>query len=493
MQKYNFNDSDGLFKEVLEKRPGDTRAILGLAVIDLDVDRSCNKAQEKAEKVLMQAPQNVPAHNLLARIDIENERLQEAIRRLQKHSLKVAPNDPDALILLGASYYLADDQAKFRKVEQRALGINSLFARFYSGVSMHVARVHRYQEAIELNEKALKIDRKHWQALANLGFGYSRIGNDAKAKDYLNKAFEGDPYNVRTYNLLEFFYDKVIKEFHWITTGPMKLRLHNTEERILKRYVPDLLLEAYRFFSEKYNFKPSQPLHVEFFHDSQLFSVRTVGLPRSLDPNGTSSGHVITVRSPRSGNFNWAEVLWRKLSQVFYIQLSKGRAPRWFIEGMAVVESIEGRKEWQLELDLELATYLEGRKLPGIQEFNLTFIRAQSFREHIIAYYHACLVAEFIAREFGSSKIHKMLIGWGQQKSTKQVFKEVLGINFARFNKRFFAWLDNRLSPLHKNFSIQHSRFAMNPDKWIKKAAVAKKNATAQARAAAAWIAKRDL
>ncbi len=493
IDKYNFKDSDALFKEVLARRANDPEARLGLARLDVESDREYAKAAETAEALVRESPTHVPAHNLLARIALDNERPEEAIARLQAHSLKVAPDDPEAIALLGAAHYIADDEAAYRKTERRALAVNPKFARFYTVVADHATRMHRYKESLALADKALSLDREHWPAYAALGIGYSRVGDDAKAKEFLDKAYDGDPYDVRTYNLLEFFYDRVIKQFEWMDAGKMRVRVHKPERPVLERYVPALLKEAYGALSKKYGFEPEAPLHIEIFPDPQLFAVRSIGLP-NLGAHGICFGHVITSRSPSDGNFNWAEVLWHELSHVFHIQLSNSRVPRWFTEGMAVYESTEGRPEWRREMDRELLTYFDKQRLRGVAEFNLSFTQARSFDDILVAYYHAFVMAEFIAQEFGFPKMRGMLVAWGQRKATPQVFREVLGVkDLADFDRRFFAWLDQRLSPLRKSYHLDVEQYASDPAKYLQQALKEPTNAAAQAAAAVASLATGDI
>jgi tetratricopeptide (TPR) repeat protein len=492
IEKYNWRDADGLYQEVLAKRPADLAASFGVARVDVGSDSDYTKAREKLEAILKQSPQHLPAHNLLARIDLDHERPTDAIARLEASSLKIAPRDPEALTLLGAAWLMLDDEPKFKAVEQRALALNPRFAGFYTGVSEVAQRIHRYREAIALDTRALKLDPEHARALANLGTGYGRLGDDDQARDYLNRAFERDPYDVRVYNQLDFFYDKVIGEFEWVDAGAARLRVHRTEKAVLARYVPDLLKEAYTWLSAKYAFQPEPPIHVEVFHDTQLFSIRSVGLPR-LGAHGICFGHLITARSPKPADFNWAEVLWHELSHVFHIQISQSRVPRWFTEGLAVYESTEGRPEWRREMDDTLLAYREAGQLRGIAEFNLAFTQAKNLEDILVAYYHAYVVAEHLMQVYGAAKLKDMLLAWGAKKSTPEVFLTVLGLDLGAFDAQFFAWLDKRLAPLQGHLRLGVSSRAARADELAKAAAESPKDAAKQEQAALGALGKRQL
>ena len=311
--KYNYRDADELLKEAQKQWPGDLRAAVGRARIDLASDHDYAKARRRLEAVITASPDHVPAHNLLARVDLENELVDAALKRLTTKSLVLAPQNPEALALVGAAHAIDDNEAAFKRIEARALRLNPRFAAFYTTVSEHLSRVHRYREAAAYDKRALSLNPNHWKAYVNLGIGLSRLGDDLGAERVLNQAFDGDPFDVRTFNLLDQFYDGPIRDYTWLDAPPMRIRVHRDEASVLSRYVPGLLTEAYAHLEKKYGLKPELPLHVEIYRDPQLFAVKSVGLP-GLAAHGICFGHVITSRSPNSGDFNWAEVLWHELS-----------------------------------------------------------------------------------------------------------------------------------------------------------------------------------
>ena len=493
IDKHNYRDGDGLLMEVQKTRTEDLRAAVGRARIDIASDHDYAKARRRLEAVVKAAPQHVPAHTLLARIDLENELTAEAISRLKTKSLKVSPRDPGALALLGAAYAIRDDAAAFHRIEKRALGLNPGFASFYTTVSEHMSRVHRYEEAAALDRKALALNPSHWKAYVNLGIGLSRLGDDEGAQRVLNQAFDGDPFDVRTFNLLDQFYDGPIRQYEWIDVSPMRVRVHREERKVLERYVPTLLREAYDHLSAKYELVPKPPLHVEIYRDPQLFAVKSVGLP-GLAAHGICFGHVITSRSPNTGDFNWAEVLWHELSHVFHIQLSKSRVPRWFTEGLAVYEATEGRPEWQREMDETMLAYRTADKLRGVGEFNLAFTRARSMQDMLVAYYHAYRMAEFIATTYGTARMKKMLVLWGDKHPTPEVFKRGLGVkDLDAFDARFFTWLDGQLAPLKQAFSLDASLVAAEAPERSKRADAHPKELEPQVRAAVAWLGQGEM
>lgn len=492
VDKYNFKDADLLYLEVLKAEPTNTGALLGRAQIDILSDRELVAARDKATTIVATAPEHVPAHNLLALLDLHNDAPREAVKRLEAQSLRIAPADPEALALLASAFAIDDDAKGFKAAEAKALASNPKDAAFYTTVSEHLSRVHRYADAAALDRQAIALDPEHYKAYANLGIGMSRLGDDVQAKSWLERAFDGDPYDVRTFNLLDQFYDGTITKYRWVEVPPMRLRVHESEEAVLARYVPALMTEAYNHLVAKYGIRPELPIHVELYPDPQLFAVRSVGLPQ-LAAHGICFGHVITARSPTPGDFNWAEVVWHELSHVFHIQLSNSRVPRWFTEGLAVYEATEGRPEWRREMDDTLLAWRQAGKLRGVADFDLAFTQARSLDDIVLAYYHAYRVAEFIDTTFGTKRLKRMLELWGQKKKTPAVFSEALGVrDLAAFDARFLAWLDLKLAHLSASFRLDPGLVRADAEVLGQAADAAPANAAAQAKAAVAWFGRAE-
>ncbi len=209
--KYDYRKADPLYKEL----GPDVMAQVGRAHVAIESDRAFTEAVELMTPLVAASPECVPCHNVLALVDLNNELPELAAKRLEGQSLKVAPSDGEALALLGAAYYLMDDAKRFAAIEKQALAANPKDTRFYRVVADHAEREHRYGEAVALLEKALALDPEDYVALGMLGTGYSRMGQDDKAKVTLDAAFDGDPFNVRVYNLLAHFYDKADKRYTW--------------------------------------------------------------------------------------------------------------------------------------------------------------------------------------------------------------------------------------------------------------------------------------
>ncbi|MCA9523077.1 MAG: tetratricopeptide repeat protein [Myxococcales bacterium] len=442
LDKYNYNDAAKSFEDVLKINPNHPDALIGMAEILLRSEYNRDGALKRIRKALAINPLHEGALCLKAEINLDAERYKAAIADLEP-LLKLNPNHLRALTLTGTAYYLLDDAARFDAYTKRVLKLNPKYAELFHTAAEFGVKVHRYAEAIKLNERALVVNPKFWKSYVSLGINYSRVADDKKAKEYLEKAFENDPYNVRAYNMSAILFDKVFKRYELVRSTHITFRFHKEQSAILKRYAIPLVERAYRTFNKKYRFVPKAPLQLEIFKNPRDFAIRTVGLPR-ISVHGVCFGHVITSRSPSDGNFNWEQVLWHEMAHVYHIQLSHSRVPRWFTEGLAVYEATLAKPEWKREMDLVLYEALRQKRVAGIAAFNLEFTQAKNFKQILAAYYQAYVVMEFIDKTWGFAKIRQMLVLYGQKLHTPQIFKRVLGIETAEFDRRFAAFLKKK-------------------------------------------------
>jgi len=386
LEKYNQRDADLMFTQALEIDPSHPLAHVGMAQVFIDSDFDFTKATASVNKALAVNPRMIEALNVRIRMALTNQDLDTAFADI-KQVLDLNPNHLETLTLKATAYYLADDDANYRTLEKRVLKLNPRYAAFYATVAHLGELEHRYDEIIGLYKKALKIDKNYWRAFVGLGIAYTRVGDDKQGFSYLEKAFNNDPYNVRAYNMVEL-YEKTLTHYHLIERDGVRLRLHKDERPVLERFALPLIDGALSLYQRVYGFEPHMPVSVEIFHDATSFSVRSVGLP-AISPQGVCFGKLVTARSPSAGDFNWAQVLWHELAHVFHLQMSKGRVPRWFTEGLAEYETVIARKAWRREQDIELYPALQQDTIPAIPDPNAGFPPAQSVSQIICPYFQS--------------------------------------------------------------------------------------------------------
>jgi tetratricopeptide (TPR) repeat protein len=118
--------------------------------------------------------------------------------------------------------------------------------------------------------------------------------------------------------------------------------------------------------------------------------------------------------------------------------------PRWFSEGLSVLEERRARPGWGDDVSLAfLAAYKRGKLLP-IAELNNGFMRPTYPQQIGISYYQASLVSELIERDFGFSAIRDMLASYRKGLPTADVFRNVLKMELSEFDTAFEGYLKER-------------------------------------------------
>jgi cellulose synthase operon protein C len=490
LEKYNAGDAEVSFDEVLKINPHHPGAHAGMARVRLEQSYDYKDAFDHIDKALAVRPAHPGALAIRAEIEIDNGEYDKALKTLAVVTA-ANTNDLDARALIATIHYLRDNLPAYEAEKKKVFSINPQFAQFFHVVADFAVKEHRYTDAIALEQEAVKINPKYYAALAAIGTGYLRLGDDKKGVEFLEKAFEGDRFNVRTYNMLDLF-ESGLKDYEII--HPTKLfsyRVPKDERKLVERYIPRTLDAAFNDMVKRYGFTPKMPVVIELFNDPDHYSVRTVGLP-NLSALGVCFGQVITALSPSNGNINWGMVLWHELGHVFAIQLSNSRVPRWYTEGLSEYETLVARPEWRRENDADIWLAFSGNTLPSIADLNSQFMRAGSMNDMVVAYHLSSVTIEFIVKKWGFPKIVEGLKLFGKGKGTVDVIPAITGLSVAQFDVEFRKYLETRLAPYKGTWKVSLSRY--NDLTALEKAAAAKPtDAETQAELALGYIVAQDL
>jgi len=441
LEKYNSPDANQSFQEALAVNPNHPEALLGLAQV-MDFDGS-PEARVLTEKALSVNPRFVAARAFLAEqlLGLED---YEGARKEVEAALEVNPVSLEALPILAAAELLSGDAAAFRAVEERALARNPKDASFYNKLSDIAVNNRLYREARDFAAKAVELDSRSFEGYGLLGLNQLRLGDIEGGKKSLERSFEGDPYNVwikNTLDLMDTYPDYVTTK-----TSRFEIAIEGKESDLLSGYVERIAEEAYESLAERYEFRPETPIRIEVYPSHGDFSVRTLGLP-GLGALGVCFGRVIAVDSPSArpkGQFNWASTLWHELAHTVTLGATDHKVPRWFSEGLSVLEERRARPGWGDDVSLAfLAAYKRG-KLLKIAELNNGFMRPTYPQQIGISYYQASLVSELIERDFGLSAIRDMLASYRKGLPTADVFRNVLKMEFSEFDTVFEGYLKER-------------------------------------------------
>ncbi len=443
LASYNNAEALPLFQEALALDPGDPVALLGLAR-SLHFDHGAG-AVDAARAAVAAAPGRVDSRVFLARL-LAEEQDPDAARGELEAALAVNPRSPEALSLLAA---LADgdgDDAAMHALMDLVALVAPRDAEAWVTLAELAADQRRYADAVRYATRAVDVDPRHWRAHALLGMNRLRLGQVAAARDSLERAFRGDPFNVWAKNTLDLL--DAMDDYAVVERGRFVLTARADQAAVLAPHQLPLAEAAWDAHARRYRVEPLRPVRIEVHPEHDDLSVRTLGVA-GIDLLGVSFGPTVVLDAPManpSGPFNWGSVLWHELGHTFQLALSRGRAPRWLAEGMAVDDEHRARVGWGQDVGPGfLQAYLDGRLAPA-SRLNASFLRPASPEGLGHAYLQAGLVVAMIERDHGDEALRALLVGYRDGARTETLLPAVLGLAPAEFDAAFDRYLRERFA-----------------------------------------------
>jgi cellulose synthase operon protein C len=444
-EKYNEPEAVASYQDALKIDPNMPEAHVGLA--GALADSEPEKAGAALEAAMKTNPNLIEGHILIADQDIDSEQYDKAQEEIGK-VLAVNPKSAEALSLLASINFVRGNTEEYNRYVKQVLEINPQYSKLYDTLADNSVKLRLYKESVALAREALRLNPRDWTAMSTLGVNLLRIGEEDEGKAALDKAYEGDQFNVMTVNTLKLL--DSFEHFVRFDTPHFKVKLHEKEVAVLRPYVTDLLEKAYDTLTAKYGFKPEGPITFEMYPDHADFAVRTLGLP-GIGALGVCFGKLFVMDSPtarKPDSFNWGSTLWHEFTHVITLQITDHKVPRWFSEGLSVYEERKGFTGWGDKLKLDYLAAIKAKKFLPTADLNNGFIRPKYENQVLVSYYQASLICDYIDQKFGFPAIKKMLLLYKEGKSTADVFKEALGLTLDQFDTEFFKWVDDRVKNL---------------------------------------------
>jgi tetratricopeptide (TPR) repeat protein len=443
LERYNAPDARLGYESVLKQAPEHPRALLGLARV-MEFDGS-GDALTVTRRAVEQDPLLAPAHFAIARMMLESESYDSALVAARR-TLAADSTMLEAWGVLGAVAWTRGDSAAWRLAEREATLRSPRPVAFYTVVSEAAARQRRYAEAERFAARAVALDSLSVPALGALGTNRLRLGNMEGGRAMLERAFAVDPFHLWHKNTLDLL--DQMASFRSVTLGRFTYVASQRELDVLVPYLAPLLEEAYDALARRYDHQPPTPIRLELFDRHADFSVRTVGLT-GLGALGVSFGTVLAMDAPSAreqGTFNWGSTAWHELAHTFTLGLSAHRVPRWFSEGVSVLEERRAREGWGATAGSDFLRALRAGQLRTVSTLNEGFVRPRDPGEIGRSYYQASLVAEMIEEEWGPQATGAMLRAWADGLGTPEVVARVLRVDPATMDRRFSDWMERRFA-----------------------------------------------
>jgi tetratricopeptide (TPR) repeat protein len=437
LKTFNYPEAVKSFQQALAADPEWAPAHVGLAQTLAEDDPPA--AAAAAERALEIDPHQADAELLLARLDLDNTRWDAARERIAR-VLKENPSHLDARALGAAITYVRGSRQAFDAEVKPTLAINPSYGEIYRVAAEVTAHNYRFEEAVGLAREAVALDPASAAAHAELGMHLMRTGDEAGARQSLERAFKLDPFNQVTFNLLGLL-DRLDK-FVEIREGDIILKLDPDEAPVMREYAMPLAQEALKTLSAKYQFTPKGPILVEIFPRHDDFAVRTLGLPGMIGALGACFGRVVSLDSPHarpSNPFSWQATLWHEMAHVITLQMSNQRIPRWLTEGISEYEETQARPDWGRDMEIPFAMALERGKTLKLADLNSGFTRPDTIA---LAYYEASLLVDHIVKTYGDAKLQALVRSYGEGLEGNDAIEKKIGVTLPELQGSFDKALD---------------------------------------------------
>lgn len=437
MEKFNTPDAEKSYDAALAINRRYAPALIGQAKIS-GGERSLSFALSVNER-------DVKALETMATLLVLNDRQEDAEEFIEA-ALEINPESIKSLSLKATQAAMKEKFAEFAQLEARVKSFSPNNPHFYGDIADAFGNNYRFTEAVGYARQAIAADPNYWQGHTLLGTNLIRLGEEEAGRESLELAFDNDPFNVLTSNMLKVF--DTLEGYATLRTEHFEVRMSQSDAVVLWPYMAPLIEENWATLTEKYGFEPEAPVLIEIFDRTEDFAVRSVGLPDIGPLVGICFGKVVTLISPATLDANWQEILWHELVHVFTLQMTNNRMPRWLSEGISTWEEREARPEWGRRQGIELVRAVEDEKLLPVASLNEGFTGANSNEDLGFAYFQSYLVVDFIAKEYGFEKMVELINQYALIKEESEMFSTVFGKPVEEFDADFRSWIDRRVGEI---------------------------------------------
>ncbi|MCZ6617553.1 MAG: tetratricopeptide repeat protein [Gammaproteobacteria bacterium] len=435
-------DAEALFTEALTIDPLYTDALLGQA--KLLADRFEGRAQDLISEVLTREPEHPGANVLLARLHLEVGNVDTArtvLTGLIDNTLETGERLDSYALLAAADHVSGETPSPWTT---RALELNPKFGDIYAVPAHFYVITRRYTEAVELLEQATRINPDHWPAHADLGINLLRLNRFVEAREHLEAAYSGDPYNAEVVNTLRLL--DSLSNFDTISSANLVMRLHKSESSVLAPYVREFVRDTEEIMAPRYRYKLERPVVIELYQHHDDFAVRTAGLP-GIGILGATFGDVVVMDGPSAktaaDGFDWVSALWHELAHVVTLNATNNLVSRWFAEGVSVFEEWRYGPSPNNSVPFSFLEAMKDDRLLPVADLDEGFIRPRYPEQISVSYLQSGLLCLFIADNFDDG-LNNILEAYGDGATTVEAINRGLSLTPEELDEVFADYLDER-------------------------------------------------
>lgn len=460
LKKEDYQLASETFQKGFKIYPDDPEFAYGLARSFQQDDPGA--ARDFLEQVLAANPNHIPSLMILAENQIDAEAFDEA-QKILAEIFKINPNHELSHALEAVLHHLQGNYDEESASIQRALSRwqNNPEPLYFIGRKLSLN--YRFQEGSDYQRRALSLDPEYLPALNQLAQDLLRLGEEKEGWRLIQEARMKDPYHVTIFNLSQLR-DK-LDTFTELQREGIALSMEPREAQLYGESALDLLVEAKRIFSEKYQVTPPELIRVEIFPEQKDFAIRTFGMPGGLGYLGVCFGPLITANSPATTAqypANWKAVLWHEFCHTITLEKTRNRMPRWLSEGISVYEEMEKNPSWGQRMDpVYRRMILEEEALTPVGSLSEAFMKPETQLHLQFAYFQSALVVDFMIERYGMDKLLTLLDALGEGKTIQVALESTFG-NLPQLEKDF----ESHAISLAKNYAPKVDWTEIDDSEW---------------------------
>ncbi|HWL95528.1 MAG TPA: tetratricopeptide repeat protein [Phycisphaerae bacterium] len=436
LEKHNLSDAQREFEFIREKWPHVMQARVGLGRIHLE-EWDFDGCEKQVRRGLEKRPGDVGLLLLKADLRLCERKFDEAADVVNA-VLAINPRCEEGLGALAAARVRASDRRAVAATLERVQGFNLQPAGFHYVVGAWLTAGRQFDEAEAHYKKAIEHAAYWSEPHTSLGQLYMETGDEAAARAALEAAFELDPFNQHTYEVLRLL-DR-LDEFAQRESAHFVLKYDAKKDAVIAPYFSNALEGMYGEVCDAFDVTLDRKTMVEIFPQHEGFSVRVTGRP-FIGTIGACTGNVIGMTAPRGkppfGRFNWKSVLRHEFTHTVTLAATGNRIPHWMTEGLAVHQEGTPRSLGWKQL---LADAVHRKRLFTLATIDWGFARPKEPEDRTKAYAQSEWMIEYIIHRWGYPPILDFLRAFREHKSQQEAFVAVLGIPPVEFDKSFAAW-----------------------------------------------------
>ncbi|MEM7261562.1 MAG: tetratricopeptide repeat protein, partial [Planctomycetota bacterium] len=406
LEKYNYPDARSHFKDGIKENPDFAEAHIGLAkatYVDFQYPRNrfidTLRALKAADRIWKDHPETLRLRGDLAFFDENWIDAEDYYRR----AIASCPPNLTYQAQLGVVFYATHRLEELTALEAEVAKLHPKPAEFYSAMAAKLVDRFFYEESANFARKAVELDPDYWPAYVTLGVNALRVGKDEEGREFINKAFEHDKFNVWAFNT-RVLNRHIDKNFVETKTGDFTFRLHREDRPFLLPYLRPLMESAKKRMEAQYEVTLSKPIVFEDFSKHTYFSARSIGLP-GLAASGVCFGKLVTLTTPKAIPGNWGSVAIHEFGHVVALHKAKQRVPRWLTEGLSVFEEGRDDPHWVRHYPDEFAEGVFYDGLLPIGQLQSGFTKPDSPGRILLSYYQGGVICRYITENYGFDKI----------------------------------------------------------------------------------------